>query len=99
MYVMFSIRGSCPESLCFSTIDLSKDWKDWHLNGYDTLLEPEMDYEGVNYPLEKSVWGDQIHVRQLRDPYMIAENGAIYIFYTVAGEEGIAVSKLVEENL
>lgn len=98
MYVMFSIRGSCPESLCISTIDISKDWDEWHFNGYETLLEPETDYEGVNYPLEKSVWGDQIHVRQLRDPYMIAENGTIYVFYTVAGEEGIAMAKLIEEN-
>lgn len=98
LYVMFSIRGSCPESLCFSTIDISQDWSQWKFNGYETLMEPERDYEGIQYPLEKSVWGDQIHVRQLRDPFMYEEDGVIYVFYTVAGEEGIALAVLREET-
>ncbi len=97
MYVMFSLRGTAPESLCFSTMDISKDWSEWCFDGYKTVLQPEMDWEGAVYPNEKSVWGDQVHVRQLRDPFMYEENGTIYVFYTVAGEDGIAMAKLIEE--
>lgn len=96
MYVMFSIRGSCPESLCFSTINIGDDWTKWHFNGYETVMQPEKDYEGVQYPLEKSVWGDQVNVRQLRDPFMYEEDGRTYVFYTVAGECGIALAELLD---
>lgn len=95
LYMMFTIREACPESLCITSMDISKDWTEWKFDSYEKLLEPEMDYEGVNYPLEPSKWGDQINVRQLRDPFMYEKDGVTYVFYTVAGECGIAVAKLI----
>ncbi len=35
-------------------------------------------------------------VRQLRDPAIFRENGRTHLLYTVAGERGIAVAKLIE---
>jgi len=34
-------------------------------------------------------------VHELRDPYIINDNGHKYMFYTVAGETGISVVEIV----
>ena len=33
-------------------------------------------------------------VRQLRDPAIYEEDGSVYLLYSVAGEDGIAIAKL-----
>ena len=95
LYVFFSIRGGCPESIVVSEIDLSKDWFEWKETPYKVLLEPETDYEGRNLPLEPSMGGiAKIPVRQLRDPAIYEEDGTTYLLYATAGENGIAIAKI-----
>jgi len=70
--------------------------KDWSAASYEEVLQSELDYEGVNEPLIKSKGGAKHYpVHELRDPYIINDNGHKYMFYTVAGERGVAVVEIV----
>lgn len=95
LYVFHTIRGEAPESIVVSTIDLSPDWMQWKESDYQVLLKPELDYEGADCPLEKSVVGaSRGRENALRDPYIYEEAGHIYMFYAIAGESGIAAAEL-----
>ena len=95
--VYYSNAGDCPERILQATIDLALDWMDWTASESITLLDPEVDYEGVNCPLEPSRRGainEPVH--QLRDPGIYEEDGRIYLLYAVAGEHGIAIAELTD---
>ena len=95
--VFYSNAYDCPERILFSTMELSPNWMEWKASAPRTLLEPETDYEGANLPLEPSKrgWVPE-RVRQLRDPAIFRENGNTYLLYSVAGEHGIAIARLVD---
>jgi hypothetical protein len=63
------------------------------------ILEPERDYEGALLPLEPS-WSGAVHgpVRQLRDPAIYEQDGSVCLLYSVAGESGIAIAELADDN-
>ncbi|MCD6290491.1 MAG: hypothetical protein J7M34_08310 [Anaerolineae bacterium] len=97
LYVFYSNVGDCPERILLSTIELTDDWTEWRATEPITVLEPEMDYEGADLPLEPSVRGWAPHpVRQLRDPAIYQEGDKTYLLYSVAGEQGIAIARIVE---
>ena len=80
-----------------STITLTPNWMDWRPTEPVTVLEPEMDYEGVDLALVPSErgWAPE-PVRQVRDPAIYREGDKTYLLYTVAGEHGIAIAEIVE---
>ncbi len=98
VYLFYSARNDAPESIFLSVIDTangSTNTFDWEVLGQQVILEPELDWEGVNHPLAPSLNGSQIGVRQLRDPYIFEDvDGQVYIFYTGAGEEAIGFARL-----
>ena len=88
------IRGR-PEHILLSTIELTPDWREWIPSKPVTVLKPEMDYEGANYPIIASKTGMASQpVCQLRDPDIFEEDGQTYLLYSVAGEQGIAIAEL-----
>ena len=94
---IFYTRGEdMPERILYSRMPLSCDWTTWQPTEPTTILEPELDYEGANLPLQPSRFGS-IHqpVRQLRDPAIFEEEGKTYLLYAVAGESGIAIAELI----
>ena len=95
LYVFYSRAGDCPEHILCATVDLRPEWKEWKASLPFSILEPEIDYEGVNLPLEPSQRG-AIHepARQLRDPGIYQEGDQIYLLYSTAGESGIALAEL-----
>ena len=97
LYIFYSNAHDCPERILLSTIELTADWTTWVPSEPVTVLEPEMDYEGVNLPLVPSAggWAPE-PVRQLRDPAIYLEGDKTYLLYTVAGEQGIAMAAIVE---
>lgn len=97
--VFYSNKGDCPERILWTTIDLNEDWHSWHIGPIETLLVPEMDYEGADLPLEPSKKG-AVHepVHQLRDPCIFEEAGNTYLLYSVAGESGIAIAELKDDR-
>ena len=97
MEVFYSNRGDCPERILMSTVRLAGDWKDWRPSASLEILQPEMDYEGVDAPRVPSR-GGSIHepAWQLRDPAIYEEDGEAYLLYSVAGERGIGMAKIEE---
>ncbi len=95
--VFYTVVGDCPERILLSTIALTDDWHSWTATAPVTVLAPETDYEGTNLPLIPSVRGAIYEpARQLRDPFVFEDEGRTWLFYAVAGEQGIAVAELLE---
>jgi len=93
--VFFTNRGDCPERILVSTIRPTPDWREWCASAPEVVLEPELDYEGVNCPRVPSRGGPILEPSyQLRDPYVFREGGRDYLLYSVAGEQGIAIAEL-----
>jgi hypothetical protein len=94
LYVFYSNVGDAPERILLSTIDLKPDWSAWTATDPITVLEPATVYEGTDLPIEASQRGGAMtRVRQLRDPAIFEENGTVYLLYTIAGEQGIAIAR------
>lgn len=97
LHVFFTVVGEAPERILHAAIDLTPDWLDWQVDGRQSLLEPEQDWEGATLPLAPSVRGPIMDpARQLRDPAIFEEDGRTYLLYSVAGERGIAIAELLE---
>ena len=95
VYVFYSRLGDMPERILMSKIPMTDDWDSWTPSEPITVLEPALDYEGVNLPLSKSLNGaSKVPVRELRDPAIFEENGKVYLLYSIAGELGIAIAEL-----
>ncbi len=97
LHLFYSVRGDCPERIVQRAVRLHDDWTQWQVGERYDLLAPERDYEGVNTPLAPSVsgWASE-PCHQLRDPAIFEEDGRVYMLYTVAGENGIALAELKE---
>ena len=98
LHVFWTRAGDAPESILHSTVELDDDWST--LSESSPVLRPELDWEGVDAPLEPSrrstAYG---HVNQLRDPAVFVDDGPegdgrSWLLYAVAGESGIALAEL-----
>ena len=95
LQVFFSAIGDAPERILHSTIDLTGDWSTWQASVPTTVLEPAAPYECIDQPVGVSAAGDvKGRVRQLRDPAVFEENGRVWLFYAICGEQGIAAAEL-----
>ncbi len=94
LYLFYSRKSDAPERILMATVALQGGWDAWKASPPIEILRPEMDYEGVDYPNEPSGKGGAVGVQELRDPYVFEEDGQLYLFYSVAGEEGIAGARL-----
>ena len=94
--VYFSRIGDNPERILFGEIDLtSPNWTKWKCSDLIEVIRPEKPYEGCYLPVRHSVSGaSDNRENALRDPYVLSISKGDYLFYTVAGEKGIAVCKL-----
>jgi len=96
--VIFSRIGDKPERLLLATFNPNRRWIEPKDGAVSELLRPEFDYEGADLPIEESEVGEaQGRVHALRDPYVFTEDGRHYLFYSIAGESGIAMARL-EKN-
>jgi len=96
LWLFYSAGGDCPERILLTRIDLSAGWGSWRPTPPEVVLEPDMPWEGAALPLEPSVYGAaRGAVRQLRDPAVFVDGPETYLLYSVAGEQGIAVARLL----
>jgi hypothetical protein len=94
--VFFSRIGDAPEHIMVANLRPTDDWTAWIESPPQTLLLPEMPYEGADLPNAPSVSSAAPgRVRQLRDPALYQEQGRTYLLYSIAGESGIAAAELV----
>jgi hypothetical protein len=99
LLIFYSRTGDTPERILLSTVKLSSDWTKWVCTDPVEVIQPETEYEGVKYPLKTSTGGvAPKHARELRDPGVFEENGKYYLFYSIAGESGIAMAEVTLET-
>lgn len=93
--VYYSLYGDSPERIRKSTVQLTDDWNDWHPSQPIEVLAPKYAFEGVDLPIKPSTGGlDRECVHELRDPGIYCEGDAMWLLYSVAGEQGIALTRL-----
>ncbi|NEO47371.1 MAG: hypothetical protein F6K53_43035 [Moorea sp. SIO4A1] len=98
--VFYSRYGDAPERILMSCVDLTQDWHNWTISEPVTVIDPEMDYEGGALSIFPSEVGVAEGVmRQLRDPAIYTEEEKLYLLYSVAGEQGIAIAELIKNDL
>jgi hypothetical protein len=95
LWLFYSRVGDKPERILLSQIDLKKDWKKWKPSKPIEILRPMHEWEGTDLPLEKSKHGSTKPTQALRDPYVYSENNQLYLLYSVKGEQGIAIAKMM----
>jgi len=89
------VIGDAPESLMHSTIDMTRDWKEWKVSTPTVVMRPETDYECGNLPIAPSAVGDIFEpARQIRDPHVLEDGGKTYLFYVLCGEQGVAGAEI-----
>lgn len=96
LLLFYSRIGDCPESILLSRVDLAQRPRHWRPTEPELILRPEASYEGAGLPCIPSRSGPAFDaVNQVRDPAIFQEHGDLYLLYSVAGEKGIAMGRLV----
>lgn len=89
--VVFSRIGDAPERLLITTIEPERMWDTPYEPEIRELLTAERDYEGADLPVGASAVGEETGpVHALRDPHVFRDEERTYLFYSIAGEYGIA---------
>mmetsp|Transcript_63699 Transcript_63699/g.74621 ORF Transcript_63699/g.74621 Transcript_63699/m.74621 type:complete len:707 (-) Transcript_63699:84-2204(-) len=105
IYVFFTLVGDSPERILLGTIDTSwtTKWKLWKLMPGPRILQPEYAFEHGNAVVAPSAPGvEKGKTHQLRDPRFLPNeiNHDIHgvlagkLFYSVQGEQGLAMARL-----
>ncbi len=96
LYVFYSRGLDEPEHLMVSRVENPGDpWDRWEFSEPVSIMRPEYEWEGANEPQKRSGWGAaRGRVHELRDPAVYEEEGRLYLLYSVAGEQGIAIARL-----
>lgn len=95
LQVFWTRVGDAPERILLSTVDLSGDWHEWEASEPVDVLRPEYTWEGSDLPLVPSQRGASMTpVNQLRDPAFFEERERLFLLYSVAGEQGVAIAML-----
>ena len=94
--VYYTKIGDMPERIFRSLVDLSAtDDKHWMLEKTEEILRPETQYEGAFLTPTLSKPGPtKVHENALRDPFIFYFESRRHLFYSVAGEFGIALATL-----
>lgn len=95
LLAIYTRTGDEPERILMAEAALGDDWRTWRLAGEREVLRPEMPWEGANLPLSRSRKGAVAgREHALRDPFIFRDDaGAAWLYYSVAGESGIAVAR------
>ncbi len=95
LHLFYTNVGDTPERIMHASVDLRPDWSEWTASMPVEILRPERDYEGAKLPLVASRGGMASGFEHaLRDPGVLNDDGRIFLYYSVAGEKGIAVARV-----
>lgn len=94
-YVLWTRVGDRPERILLSTLNTADDWRQWQFAETYEIHRAQKPWEGADVTPRTSQYGSCMQrVNQLRDPAIFEEDGKIYLLYTIAGEQGIAIGQL-----
>jgi hypothetical protein len=97
LQVFLTRRGDRPERIKVAVIALNPPDTEWRADPHppETVLWPDKRYEGGDLPISTSENGPvNRRVRALRDPAIFVEDERTYLFYSIAGESGIAGAEI-----
>jgi hypothetical protein len=94
--IYFTRVRDAPERIYRATIDASQPWGEWALTNEQCVRRPELSWEGSQFPIAFSKDGPANSVNQLRDPFIYDDGTNRALFYSYAGESGIAMVTLTE---
>lgn len=93
--VLFSRIGDAPEHIQCTRIDLSAPASEWKIGSIQSLLKPDLDWEGAGLPVSASrVGAAQGAECALRDPAIFKSDWNVYVLYSAAGEQAIGIARL-----
>lgn len=92
--VFYSGLYQTPERIMKFDILVDEFPKNWAVSNSQCVRAPTENWEGSQFKLipSKKSYGNKRN--QLRDPFLFNDSGKNYLFYSVAGESGIAVAEL-----
>lgn len=94
-YLLWSRVGDSPERILLSILEISANWQLWQLGETFEIHRALKSWEGADLAPRESRYGAcKSRENQLRDPAIFTENGKIYLLYSIAGEQGIAIGEL-----
>jgi len=88
----WSCIGDSPESIFRGTLILPE----FDIRDVEEVIKPTYNFETGGHTPNPSRPGPAVRVNEVRDPYIIEVRGIVYIFYTVKGEEAIALATIEE---
>jgi len=94
LWVFYSRIGDMPEQILVSPVEMKGASDDWEFPDGTDLMRPELDWEGIEFPLKPSKAGVMISFRQLRAPFVFEEDGEFYLYYSAAGESCLGMARL-----
>jgi hypothetical protein len=96
--VYYSRIGGRPERILRATIDLTQPKENWRAANPQTVLKPELPWEGAQLRRAKSRAGASTQPENaLRDPAIFLWEGRTYLLYTGAGEANIGIAQILDE--
>jgi hypothetical protein len=99
LHLFYTRVGDSPERILHAAVDTRPDWTEWTASAPEEILRPERSWEGAELAATASRGGMSAGAeRALRDPAVLVDDaGTAWLYYTVAGEKGIAVARLREK--
>lgn len=95
LYVFWTEVGDAPEQIKVSWFDLETPTDELEQFDHGVLLEPDLQWEGADEPLEPSVRSVAYGLKnQLRDPAIYVEDDVPYLLYAGGGESAIGIARL-----
>ena len=95
VFVFWTEVGEAPEHIKVSVINLKGGFESLQINHLQSVLKPELEWEGATEPLEPSVRSVAYgRVNQLRDPCIFVEDGRVFLLYAGGGESAIGIAEL-----
>lgn len=95
LLVYFTRIGDAPEHIRCGHIDLSRPIDSWRVSAETVVIKPEFSWEGAGIASGPSRAGPSAGPENaLRDPAILVDEGNCHLFYSYAGEQGLAVSRI-----
>ena len=100
LFLFYTLIGDAPEKIYCIEVVLNDTYDKWVVKNIEVVHEPTEEYEGANLQVMKSQPGSSTlryggPVNEIRDPYVFKDDDKFYLLYSIKGELGIAISKLL----
>ena len=96
LHIFYTRIGDAPERVMHRSFHLADRLENWRpLAGQEAdILRPERPWEGAELPVQPSIIGAVGFARELRDPFVFADDGRTWMIYAGGGEAALGLAEL-----